>query len=119
MPAKNKDRVKKFYKEVFGWKMNQLGTEMGHYLMAQTTPTDKNGMIKTPGAINGGFFQKDSDNEPPHVVIAVDDIKKHIEIIKKSKGKVLGKPMDIPGVGLFAIAKDTEGNPIGILQPSM
>ena len=46
MPAVNKKRVKKFYETAFGWKMDQLGAEMGHYLLATTTPIDKNRMHK-------------------------------------------------------------------------
>ena len=45
-----------FYSKVFDWKMNQMGPEMGNYTLAQTTETDENNMVKTPGTINGGFF---------------------------------------------------------------
>lgn len=118
MPAADKKRVKKFYESAFGWKMNQLGKEMGEYILATTAPTDKNGMVKNPGAINGGFYQRGKNGTVPHLVVAVDDLKKHMEIVKKAKGKILGKPMDIPGVGTFVMCKDTEGNKIGMLQPS-
>lgn len=56
MPAKNKARTKKFYEEVFGWQMTQMGPEMGDYLLAGTTPVDENRMPAEKGAINGGFF---------------------------------------------------------------
>ncbi len=76
MPTENKKRVKSFYETVFGWKMSQLGPEMGDYLLAYTTETDEKGMVKTPGNINGGFYQKGKDGTVPHIVIAVDDLKK-------------------------------------------
>ncbi len=44
MPAKDKARTKKFYEEVFGWQMTQMGPEMGDYLLAGTTPVDENRM---------------------------------------------------------------------------
>ena len=56
MPTKDKKRTAEFYSNAFGWKMNQLGAEMGDYLLAQTTETDEKMMPKQPGAINGGFF---------------------------------------------------------------
>ena len=56
MPAKDKKRVSDFYSKVFGWQMQQMGAEMGNYLLAQTADTDEKGMVKTPGAINGGFL---------------------------------------------------------------
>lgn len=119
MPAVDKKRVKKFYEIAFGWNMQQLDAKMGHYILAQTAPTDKNGMVQTPGAINGGFYQKGKDGKVPHVVIAVDNLTEHMQIVKKAGGKILGKPMDIPGIGMFVMLKDTEGNRVGMLQPSM
>ncbi len=117
MPTKNKKRVKKFYEVAFGWEMDQLGKEMGHYLLATTTPLDKNRMHKEKGAINGGFFQYGPEGKIPHLVISVDDLKKHIKIVKKVGGKIIGKPMDIPGIGKFVMFSDTEGNQVGMLQP--
>jgi hypothetical protein len=118
MPAENNIRVKKFYETVFGWQMIQLGSEMGEYLLATTSPVDKNNMHKKKGAINGGFFKKGEYGTLPHIVIAVDDLKKRMEMIKKSGGKILGEPMIIQGIGDFVMFKDTEGNQVGILQPT-
>jgi uncharacterized protein len=118
MPAVNKKRVKKFYETAFGWEMNQLGPEMGHYLLATTSPLDKNRIHKEKGAINGGFFQKPKEGKVPHLVISVDNLEKHIGIVKKAGGRIIGKPMDISGTGKFVMIKDTEGNQIGMLQPS-
>ena len=55
MGYNDKDRMVKFYESVFGWKAQAMGPEMGNYVVAQTTDTDENGMVKTPGNINGGF----------------------------------------------------------------
>lgn len=118
MPAIDKARVKKFYEGVFGWKMTQLGEEMGNYLLASTTETDANNMVKTPGAINGGFFQHGKEGTIPHIVIAVEDLKKSMDIVKKSGGEVTGKQMNIPGIGEFIMIKDSEGNRVGMLQPA-
>ena len=57
MPVEDKARVKKFYETVFGWQMQQMGQEMGEYILASTTEVDeKTQQPKTPGAINGGFI---------------------------------------------------------------
>lgn len=117
MPAINNKRVKSFYETAFGWKMQQLGPEMGNYLLAATSPVDKKGMHKAKGAINGGFFKKGPGGKVPHLVLSVSDLKKHIEIVRKFGGKVLGKPMAIEGIGLFVMFKDTEGNRVVMLQP--
>jgi len=97
-----------------------LGEDMGNYVIATTTELDENGLPKRPGAINGGFFQKTKDMpaQYPSVVIAVDDIKESMKKVMDAGGKVLGEPMEIPGVGLYVSFFDTEGNRVSMLQPS-
>jgi predicted enzyme related to lactoylglutathione lyase len=118
MPFEDRERAAKFYQSAFGWQMQKLGPEMGNYVLATTTESDQTGP-KKPGAINGGFFEKQA-NQPmqhPSVVIAVDDIKKAMQKVTASGGKVLGDPMEIPGIGQYASIADTEGNRVGMLQP--
>lgn len=120
MPAKDKKRVSDFYSKVFGWQMQQMGQEMGNYVLAQTTKTDEQGMVKTPGNINGGFFDyKDEEGfQYPHLVIQVEDLAKSIQDVKDARGQVLGEPIDIPGIGKYISFKDSEGNLVGMLQPT-
>jgi len=129
MGYNDSERAKKFYESAFGWKMQQLGEEMGNYVVAQTTETDEKGMIKTPGAINGGFYQKIENplSHAPSFVIAVEDIAKAMERVVANGGEILGtmkpngersmEPETIPGVGKWISFKDTEGNRVSILQP--
>jgi predicted enzyme related to lactoylglutathione lyase len=53
----------------------------------------------------------------PSVVIAVDDVKRAMATVTASGGKVLGEPMEIPGVGQYVSFVDSEGNRVSILQP--
>lgn len=119
MPATDNARVAAFYTNVFGWKMQELGADMGNYLMATTTPTGENGLPKEPGAINGGFFKPEAGqpHQHPSVVIAVEDIKAHIEKIKAAGGTVVTEIQEIPGIGQYVSFRDTEGNLVGMLQP--
>ena len=118
MPAEDKKRMAGFYTRAFGWQTQQLGPEMGEYVVVTTTESDEKGP-KKPGAINGGFFQKTSDmpSQYPSVVIRVDDIKEHMKKVQEAGGKVLGEPMEIPGVGWYVSFLDTEGNRVSMLQP--
>ncbi len=130
MGYNDKDRMVKFYETAFGWKAQLMGPEMGNYVVAQTTDTDQDGMVKTPGHINGGFYAKTDapDSQAPSVVISVDDINQAIEEVKKAGGKILGsrnekgeqtiEPQMIPGVGLWISIQDTEGNRVSVLQPN-
>ena len=118
MPYDDKARMAKFYEGVFGWKMQMLGEDMGHYVLATTTETDENGP-KRPGAINGGLYPRKA-GEPsqyPSFVIAVEDIRKSARKVTEGGGKLLGEPMEIPGVGQYVSFTDTEGNRVSMLQP--
>ena len=120
MPAEDRNRMANFYTEVFGWEAQMLGEEMGNYVTVTTSETGENGRPKMPGTINGGFFLKGQGlSQHPSVVISVDDIRESIKKIIKSKGKVLGEPAEIPGIGLYVSFIDTEGNTLSILQPLM
>lgn len=120
MGYKDAKRVMDFYANVFGWQLQELGGDMGNYIVAHTTDTDANNMVKTPGAINGGFYQNNAidPDSTSHVVIAVDDIKASLEKVKTHGGFVRSEPMPIPGIGDFAAILDSEGNPVALLQPA-
>lgn len=128
MGYKDKDRMVKFYESAFGWKTQDMGADMGGYVVAQTTETDADGMVQTKGAINGGFYQK-TDNplsQAPSVVVSVENVQDAMKAVEESGGKILGgmnekgehtmEPQMIPGVGLWISAQDTEGNRFSILQ---
>jgi predicted enzyme related to lactoylglutathione lyase len=107
-----------FYASAFGWQTQLLGKDMGNYVLATTTETDAQGPTK-PGAINGGFFPKQPDwpAQHPAIVIAVDDINDAVRRVTEAGGKVLGEPIEIPGVGPYVSFTDTEGNRVSMLQP--
>ena len=129
MGYEDRERMKKFYETTFGWQMNQMGPEMGEYIVVTTSETDEKRMVKKPGTINGGFYKKTENplSHAPSVVIAVDDIKNSMQMVKDNGGKILGsmgsdgkhtdEPQDIPGVGLWISIMDSEGNRVSILQP--
>jgi uncharacterized protein len=120
LPANDRERMKEFYSKTFGWKLNQMGPDMKNYVTVQTGETDENRMLKKPGMINGGFYEKTPDMPPqyPSVVIAVDNINDHMKKVESAGGTIQGKPMEIPGVGTYVPFVDTEGNQLSMLQPS-
>src|SRR5581483_1824874 len=103
--------------------------EMGGYVVAQTAETDAHGMVKTPGTINGGFYQKTADplSHAPSVVISVADIKAAMKAVTDNGGAILGamdahggrsmEPTMIPGICLWISIQDTEGNRVSFFRP--
>lgn len=118
MPYQDAKRLSDFYSKVFGWDMKTTGPDFGNYVLAGTSPVDDKMMHVNKGAINGGFYPKGEFGTTSHVVISVPDIKKHIEIVKKAGGTVESDPINIPGIGEYAMFHDTEGNRVGMLQPA-
>ncbi|HEX3276108.1 MAG TPA: VOC family protein [Gemmatimonadales bacterium] len=118
MPYEDRARMARFYQTAFGWQTQHLGPEMGNYVVATTTETGDSGPTR-PGAINGGFFEKKPDwpMQYPSVVIAVDDARQAMARVTSAGGRVLGEPMEIPGVGSYVSFVDTEGNRVSLLQP--
>lgn len=121
MPYKDSKRTAAFYANVFGWKMQDAGEAMGHYMTAATAESDAKGHPTVPGVINGGFYPQDAAKEAtaPSLVIAVDNVQESMKKVKDAGGTVLGEPHTIPGIGIYVSITDTEGNRISMLQPAM
>ena len=124
MPYEDMNRMTDFYVKTFGWKANFLGPSMGDYVVVDTSEYDQTTKLPTmPGRINGGLFKKTKDNQHPSVVIAVPDIIVAMKNVAAAGGTVVGgqvagEPDNIPGVGLYVLIIDTEGNRISMLQPN-
>ncbi len=118
MPAEDRKRMSDFYSKVFGWQTQQLGPEMGDFVLVTTTESENNNP-KKPGTINGGFYQKtvESASQTTTLTIQVDDYEEHVKKIVAAGGKMSGEPMEIPGIGWFVSFFDTEGNRVNIIQP--
>jgi uncharacterized protein len=101
VPAKDTGRAQDFYKSMFGWQFQAMEGPV-EYHMTQLEET-----------MGGGIFPGD----PGAIVVYfdVDDIKDGVSRVKELGGKA-DDPEPVPGMGWFARAQDTEGNPIGIWQ---
>lgn len=119
--AKDPAKMQQFYQAVFGWKITDLGPQMGGYRMVETgesTPGEK-----WPG-INGGITPRHgdiaTDGQPVNAfvcTISVDGPDTYIEKVGAAGGVITVDKMDVPGVGWLVYCKDIEGNIFGMLQP--
>lgn len=97
------ERAKRFYRAVFGW---------------QFSDTPGYTFVDPGDGVRGGMMAKPAKVPMPalNVYFRVDDIAKSLRDVVESGGTVLAPPMEIPGVGTFAVFADPDQIPIGILQ---
>ena len=110
------ERARAFYEKTLGWKIEPMMTKEqgGMNYWGITTGTDG------PG-INGGLYERSSANEAFYLydcTIEVPDLDAAISAVKANGGTITSEKSEIPGVGFFAGAKDTEGNRLGLMQPT-
>jgi predicted enzyme related to lactoylglutathione lyase len=129
--ATDLERAKKFYSEVFGWEMQQMGSEHGNYVVLKSGPGPeemaKGATLNVRNAgINGGMMLRNTPTAPEGAgpnsyvcIIGVDDIASMMAKIEAAGGKPQTDKMDVPGVGQLRYYKDPEGNLFGIIQPMM
>lgn len=117
IPAKNVDKLKKFYSELFGWKIEKAPGEMEmDYWLVGTVPMDEQ-MISLRSGVNGGMYKKTRRDFKPINYISVESADEYIKKIKALGGKIIAPKQEVPNVGWTAMATDPEGNQFAILQP--
>ena len=119
MPADDVERAKKFYTDLFGWKIEKWpGTSSKdsssssmEYWIVSTTDDKGN---KAP--IGGGLMKRQEQHQQITNFIDVNSVDEYSSKIEKIGGKVVVTKMAIPGMGYFAVCHDTENNSFGIWE---
>jgi uncharacterized protein len=111
VPAEDTEALAAFYAKAFGWQSQALGAQAGDYVLAFTGDIEPETRLpKKRGFINGGFYKKGQPSQGVKLTILVDDIKEAMKKVEAAGGKILGEPVEMPGVGLFVDFTDTAGN---------
>ena len=108
------DRASKFYEKALGWKIAQM-------MKKEDGGMDYWGVDTGEGpGISGGLYQRPTEESGKFYLydctVLVEDIDKVTEAVKASGGTITQEKDQIPGVGWFVGAKDTEGNRFGLMQ---
>jgi predicted enzyme related to lactoylglutathione lyase len=121
IPANDIERAKKFYREIFGWKIQDWPMPNGSvYTGVRTVEIDEKTFLpKEVGAINGAIVKKDEIVKTPVVTVNVSSIDECVEKIIKAGGKLLKPKVEITGLGYYAYVQDTEGNLLALWQTLM
>jgi len=115
IPANDVEKLKRFYEDVFGWKIPQA-TGPIEYWVIQTVPVDPKGMLLRPG-VNGGMYKKQVPESKPVNYFTVESISDFLAKIEKLGGSVTQPKQEVPEIGWIAAAEDPEGNLFALIQP--
>ena len=114
IPSDNLERTKKFYTDLFGWKIEKMpGTDQREYWTFATTTNDKGGSNNGGGeqrTVSGGMLERQMPQEPIMIYIGVDSVTEYSNKVERLGGKVIKQKTEVPGYGWFAICTDTENN---------
>ncbi len=116
-------RAKKFYENAFGWKVEKWMSKDAKEGDEMQGGMDYWGLVTGPdgtAGINGGMYQRPADKKlyTYDCTIEVESIDEAVEAVKKNGGKITQEKMEMPKVGWFANAEDTEGNMFALMQPT-
>jgi hypothetical protein len=105
LPAANVERAVAFYQNVFGWSFTSLSDGSVPYFHATAEGTGVEAAItaRTPIVANP---------VPTIEVESIDDTLARLSMCGGQQASV----SDIPGIGRFAYARDSEGNTIALLE---
>ncbi len=103
--AKDAARVREFFSNLFGWKI-------------EIDPNMNYGMVDTgvKRGINGGIGQATGQNSSVTFYVQVEDVQAHIDKATSLGGSVIMPLTEVPGVVTMAQIADPEGNVIGLVK---
>jgi uncharacterized protein len=114
IPADDVERSKRFYSDLFGWKIEkftgQTGREDMDYWVITTTDDKGN------KALGGGIMKRRGPQQPIINHIDVKSVDDYSSKVQQLGGKIYIPKTPVPGMGYFAICLDTENNAFGIWE---
>ena len=113
IPADDVERSRKFYNDLFGWKIEKWsgspGIDMEYWTV--TTTDDKGNK-----AVGGGMMKRQGPQQPIINYIDVKSVDGYSSKVKQLGGKDHVPKMAVPGMGYLAVCIDTENNAFGIWE---
>jgi Predicted enzyme related to lactoylglutathione lyase len=107
IPADKPERARKFYRALFGWKINAF-PGMEDYWHIETGGPD--------ASPDGGMMKR---MHPDHTItqyVLVPSVNRFAAKVEKLGGKICKPKTAVPRMGYFAICQDTENNTFAIWE---
>ncbi len=111
IPADDVARARKFYGELFGWKIEKFsGDTPMEYWMINT------GREEGQMGVDGGMLKREMPQQQTIIYIDVPSVDEAMGKVKSLGGQVVFPKMAIPGMGYFAVCLDPENNGFGLWE---
>ena len=121
IPSGDIERTKKFYTDLFGWKIEKWpGTDNSQLTSAAGQPMEY-WMVTTTDdkgnkALGGGMMKRQMPAQQVTNYINVKSVDEYKSKVEKLAGKVVSPKKAVPGMGYFALCVDTENNSFAIWE---
>jgi predicted enzyme related to lactoylglutathione lyase len=105
IPADDIERARRFYGAVAGWDIGDV-PGVPNYPMFRTAEQA------------GGAIGKRGENvgRDVRIYITVDRLEDSLATVEANGGSTAVGPTDVPGMGRYAVFRDTEGNEVGLWE---
>ena len=126
IPADDVERAKKFYTDLFGWnieKMPSTSTDNNSKLTSAATgqpieywiirTTDDKG---NKASLGGGMMKRQMPEHHITNYINVNSVAEYTSKVEELGGKVIAPKHTVPGMGYFALCRDTENNVFAVWE---
>ena len=112
VPADDVERSRKFYSDLFGWKMERWpGMESGMEYWIINTTDNEGGK-----AVGGGMMKRQNPQQGITNFIDVTSVDEYSAKVQSLGGKIVAPKQAVPTMGFFAVCLDTENNTFGIWE---
>jgi predicted enzyme related to lactoylglutathione lyase len=109
LPVDDLERAKKFYSELFDWKIEKAPGPIEYYFIETTDEKGNKGL-------GGGMAKRGSPEQRITNYISVDSVDEYMKKVEDHGGKIIGEKMTVPGFGFLAVCQDTEQNTFGLWE---
>ena len=108
IPADDPDRAKKFYAQLFGWKIEKFPAAVQEYWHIDTGGSDD--------VPDGGLMKRQSPEQRITNYIAVDSVDEAAAKVQKLGGTICLRKTAVPQMGYFVLCLDTEQNQFALWE---
>ncbi len=108
LPAQDPERAVRFYRDVFGWKAEAWPGPWKTWLITAGPEADSAagpGSATRPNPLGWGVN-----------TIQVESLEKTSARVRAAGGRIIEPAFPLPGIGLYSLCADSEGNRFGLMQ---